>query len=83
MTKQINRGTPKTGIFGEEKRANKSQKETKNESNQNLGNFGKTKDVLPFPMFNDQDIPQKVMLVRKSRDLSFLIIFAKPQCYFS
>ena len=54
MAKWINRGTNKIGKFGAEKRRNKS-----NESNQNLWIFAKTKDVLPIPIFADQDISQR------------------------
>ena len=54
MTKWITRDTDEIGTFGEEKKRNKS-----NESNHNLRIFGKTKDVLPIPMFTDEDIPQK------------------------
>ena len=54
MAKWINRSTNKIGIFGAGKRGNKS-----NEFNQNLSIFEKMKDVLPIPIFADQDISQK------------------------
>ena len=54
MAKWINRGTDKIGTFWEGKRGNKS-----NESNQNLPIFAKTKDVLPIPIFANEDIPQR------------------------
>ena len=54
MTKWITRDTDEIGTFGEEKKRNKS-----NESNHNLRIFGKTKDVLPIPIFADEDIPQR------------------------
>ena len=40
--------------LGAEKRGNKS-----NEYNQNLWIFAKTKDVLPIPIFVDEDISQR------------------------
>ena len=54
MTKWINRGTNKIGTFGVVRRGNKS-----NGSNQNLRIFAKTKDVLPIPIFVDENIPQR------------------------
>ena len=54
MAKRINRSTNKIGTFGAEKRGHKS-----NEFNQNLQIFGKMKDVLPIPIFADQDISQR------------------------
>ena len=54
MAKWINRGTDEIGTFWEGKRGNKS-----NESNQNLRIFAKTKDVLPIPIFANEDIPQR------------------------
>ena len=54
MAKWINRGTDEVGTFGAVKRGNKS-----NGSNQNLRIFAKTKDVLPIPIFVDENIPQR------------------------
>ena len=54
MAKWINRSTNKIGTFGAEKRENKS-----NEFNQKLRIFEKMKDVLPIPIFVDQDISQR------------------------
>ena len=54
MAKWINRGTNEVGTFGEVKRGNKS-----NGSHQNLRSFAKTKDVLPIPIFVDENIPQR------------------------
>ena len=54
MAKWINRGTNKIGTFGVVRRGNKS-----NGSNQNLRIFAKTKDVLPIPIFVDEDISQR------------------------
>ena len=51
MAKWINRSTNKIGTFGAEKRENKS-----NEFNRI---FEKMKDVLPIPIFADQDISQR------------------------
>ena len=44
----------KIGTFGVQKRENKS-----NDSNLNLRIFAKTKDMLPIPIFADQDISQR------------------------
>ena len=55
MAKWINRGTNEVGTFGAVKRGNKS-----NGSNQHLRIFAKTKDVLPIPIFVDENIPQRV-----------------------
>ena len=54
MAKWINRGTNKIGAFGVVRRGNNS-----NGSNQNLRIFAKTKDVLPIPIFVDENVPQK------------------------
>ena len=54
MAKWINRGTNKIGTFAAAKRGNKSSG-----YNQNLRIFAKTKDVLPIPIFVDEDIPQR------------------------
>ena len=54
MAKWINRNTSKIETFGAEKRRNKS-----NEFNQNLRIFENMKDVLPIPIFADQDISQR------------------------
>ena len=54
MDKWINRSTNKIGTFGAEKRGNKS-----NEFNQKLRIFEKMKDMLPIPIFADQDISQR------------------------
>ena len=55
MAKWINRGTNEVGTFGAVKRGNKS-----NGANQNLRIFAKTKkDVLPIPIFVDENIPQR------------------------
>ena len=53
MAKWINRSTNKIGTFGAEKRGNS------NEFNQKLSIFEKMKDVLPIPIFTDQDISQR------------------------
>ena len=52
--KWVNGGTIDLGTFVIEKRGNKSK-----ESNQKLRTFAKKKDVLPIPIFADQDIPQR------------------------
>ena len=54
MAKWINRSTNKIGTFGAEKRGH-----NRIEFNQNLRIFGKKKDVLPIPIFADQDISQR------------------------
>ena len=54
MAKWINSSTNKTGTFGAEKRENKS-----NKFNQKLRIFEKMNDVLPIPIFVDQDISQR------------------------
>ena len=54
MAKWINRSTNKIETFGAEKRRIKS-----NEFNQNLRIFENMKDVLPIPIFADQDIFQR------------------------
>ena len=36
-----------------------TEKEESKESNQNLQIFAKTKDVLPIPIFTDEDILQR------------------------
>ena len=54
MAKWINRSTSKIETFGAEKSRNKS-----NEFNQNLRIFENMKEVLPIPIFADQDISQR------------------------
>ena len=54
MARWINRGTNEVGTFGAVKRGNKS-----NGSNQHVRIFAKTKDVLPIPIFVDENIPQR------------------------
>ena len=51
MAKWINRDTGEIGTFGGEKTGSRS-----NGSDQNLRVFAKTKDVLPIPVFPDEDI---------------------------
>ena len=53
MAKWINKDTNDIGTFNAEKKGNKND-----ESNQNLRISAKTKDVLPIPIFPDQDIDQ-------------------------
>ena len=52
MAKWINRDTDEIGTFGKKEKWNKN-----NESYHNLRIFAKTKDVLPSPIFADEDIP--------------------------
>ena len=54
MAKWINGNTTEIGTFCTGKRGNKF-----NESNQNIRFFTKKKDVLPVPIFVDQDITQR------------------------
>ena len=54
MAKWINRSTSKIETFGAEKSRNKN-----NEFNQNLRIFENMKEVLPIPIFADQDISQR------------------------